>query len=329
MVRRPRGREVHLVASLGGHLELLQALAPEVQDRRRVWITSEGSRAESLRGAGETVRTLPRLDRGSLRPSSLLAGVRLALRERPRLVVTTGAGLAVPFALTARLLGARLVFVETMARVTSGSMTGRLLSRAGAATLVQWPELRAVYPAATVCRPTLLEGVPELGSAEGRGTFVTVGSHDEPFDRLLGAVDRAAAAGVLPEPLTVQYGVSERPPGHGEVLPFVSPERFAAAVRAAAVVVTHGGAGAIATVLRAGKVPLVMARSAARHEHVDDHQVQLVARLEELGVVVQVTGEITPELVRRARDGASWDRTRAADLPSVQEAFRRLLGQLA
>ena len=325
MPRQRSDDRVHLIASLGGHLELLHALAPAVSGRPRVWITSEGSRAESLRRSGETVRTLPRLDRGSLRLSTLLAGVRLALRERPSLVVTSGAGLAVPFAAVARLFGARLVFVETMARVTSGSMSGRLLSRLGADMVVQWPELQRVHPRAVVCRPTLLEDVATVRSGGGGGTFVTVGSHDAPFDRLLAVVDDAADAGLLPAPITVQAGVSTRRQRHGTSTAFLSPEEFREAVLRADVVVSHAGAGAVATALRVGKVPLVMPRRAALGEHVDDHQVQLVARLDEMGLVVQLDGPVTAAHLERAARGVQLDAGWTSGRPGVADALAGLL----
>ncbi|MCZ2803677.1 glycosyltransferase [Modestobacter sp. VKM Ac-2983] len=325
MTGRAQDHRVHLIASLGGHLELLHGLLPALSDRERVWITSEGARAESMRASGERVHALPRLDRSSLRLSAIVAGAVLALRERPHLVITSGAGLAVPFAVVARLLGAQLVFIETMARVTGGSHTGRFLRRCGARVIVQWPDLLRVYPDATVCRPMLLEDVAALGERPGTGTFVTVGSHDVPFHRLLDAVDDAAEDGVLPAPLVVQTGVSARSRRHGEFHQFLSPDEFRAAVEKSGTVVTHGGAGAIATALRNGRMPLVMARTADRGEHVDDHQEQLVSRLDELGAVVQISDRITADMVARAHAGGNLDQGPASNLPSVADALAHLI----
>lgn len=318
---------VHLVASLGGHLELLTATAGGLGDVRRVWVTSEGARAESLRRGGDRVATLPRLDRSSMSLRSVVSGVLLAVRERPRTVVTSGAGLAVPFCLTARLLGGRLVFVETMARVTTGSSSGRLLSRFSDAVLVQWPELLGTYPDAVLCRPALLEGISVVGGAEGDGTFVTVGSHDQPFDRLLAAADRAAAAGVLPGPVFAQHGVSGRPSAAMAGSGFVSPEEFADRVNGASVVVTHGGAGAIATALRAGRKPIVVARRSSAGEHVDDHQAELVAKLDSLGLVVEAQDEITPDDVARATTARVWT-DEAEGAGSVSERLAEIVSEL-
>jgi UDP-N-acetylglucosamine--N-acetylmuramyl-(pentapeptide) pyrophosphoryl-undecaprenol N-acetylglucosamine transferase len=315
---------VHLIASLGGHLELLEGLAPAFAPMRRVWITSEGVRAESLRQRGEEVRTLPRIDRSSLSPGAVAAGVRLAVRERPRLVVTSGAGFAVPFALTGRALGARVVFLETMARVRSGSVTGRLLSRLGSDVLVQWPELSRRYPHARVCRPRLLEGVDQAGGAGGVGTFVTVGSHDAPFERLLRAVEEAAARGILPRPVRAQVGVGSSSSPDLETVDFLSPPEFRAAVDGARVVVTHGGAGAIATVLRSGGRPLVMARRRDRGEHVDDHQLELTEKLAALGLAVPIVDAVGADAVAAATQPVAPPADLLA-LPSMADEVARAL----
>lgn len=320
---------VHLVASLGGHLELLTSMRDALEGVDRVWVTSEGSRAESLRQQGDRVRTLPRLDRSSATVRAVLSGILLAVRERPRLVVTSGAGLAVPFCLTARLLGATIVFVETMARVRTGSASGRLLSRVTPHVLVQWPELAAVYPRAVVCRPALLEGVAAVGGRGGRGTFVTVGSHDQPFERLLRLVGSAIEVGTVPGPVFVQRGVSATAVNGAESTAFVTPSEFLERTSEAAVVVAHGGAGAIATALRAGRRPVVVARRQVAGEHVDDHQEELVAKLAELGLVVLVEdGELTQDHVDRATETFEWDGG-GPGLPSVEEQLRSLVDRYA
>lgn len=318
-------RQVHLIASLGGHLELLRRVAPSPPGSTRTWVTSAGIAADSLAAQGERVRTLPRLDRGSARPGAVLAGVLLALRERPRVVVTSGAGLAVPFCLTSRLLGARLVHVETMARVTSGSSSGRLLARFADAVIIQWEELRAVYPSADLCRPALLEGA-RVWQPGGVGTFVTVGSHDQPFLRLLRAVGTAADAGVLPAPVLVQRGVGPALEGAVESVPFLPREEFERALERAELVVAHVGAGAVATSIRYGKRPIILARRQSLGEHVDDHQLELAQKLADLDLAVLVHDRITAADVSATRQGTgapSW-----ADRPGVAERLDEVVTEL-
>jgi beta-1,4-N-acetylglucosaminyltransferase len=60
-------------------------------------------------------------------------------------VVSTGAGVAVPFAIVGRLLGVNVVYVESMARITSPSLTGRLVYPFADTFIVQWPGLQRFF----------------------------------------------------------------------------------------------------------------------------------------------------------------------------------------
>ncbi len=82
-----------------------------------------------------TNRNVPNLIRNAV------LAVRVIMRERPRAVVSTGAGVAVPFCYAGRLLGARVVFVESFSRITSPSLTGRLVYPVAHEFFVQWPDL--------------------------------------------------------------------------------------------------------------------------------------------------------------------------------------------
>lgn len=71
---------------------------------------------------------------------------RVLSRYRPDLVVSNGAGVALPFFLVARAMGIRTVFIEAIERVESRSLTGRLCYPLSDLFLLQWEEQRALYP---------------------------------------------------------------------------------------------------------------------------------------------------------------------------------------
>lgn len=291
-----------LAASAGGHLDLLRAVVPAIDPgRRAVWVTSRSSRGEALRAGREDVELVPEYGRD---PRGLAANLARAAaiiaRRRPRLVVTSGAGVVVPLCLLARLAGARLVHVETMARVTSPSATGRLLSRLASRTIVQWPELADALPHATVCEPALLDSIPQGERAGGHGTFVAVGTHAQGFPRLLEIVGRALATGVVPRPVVAQTGPATPASSAIEALPYIAADELRRRLSSARVVVCHAGAGIIASALAAGRTPIVAPRLARLGEHVDDHQRQLAGRLADRGLVVQVGDGIGPEHVAAA-----------------------------
>lgn len=114
--------------------------------------------------------------------------------------------------------------------------------------------------------------------------FVTVGTNEAPFDRLIDAVPSIVGR----ERIVVQCGSSSlRPPG-AECVDFLSFAELVDLVRDARVVVTHAGVGSILVALSNGKRPFVVPRRKRFGEAVDDHQVSLAARLEGVGLVTAV-----------------------------------------
>jgi UDP-N-acetylglucosamine transferase subunit ALG13 len=113
--------------------------------------------------------------------------------------------------------------------------------------------------------------------------FVTIGT-TEPFDRLMRAVDAIEGR----EEIVVQRGTSSFAPRRATIVDFLPYERLVELVREARVVVTHAGVGTILTALLNGARPLVVPRLKTFGDAVDDHQLELASRLEQLGLVILV-----------------------------------------
>jgi UDP-N-acetylglucosamine:LPS N-acetylglucosamine transferase len=77
-----------------------------------------------------------------------IQAIPILLRVRPGAVLSTGPAIAVPVSLVGKLLGARIIFIETGSRVTKLSMTGRIMYRCADLFFVQWPQLAAQLPEA-------------------------------------------------------------------------------------------------------------------------------------------------------------------------------------
>jgi beta-1,4-N-acetylglucosaminyltransferase len=136
-----------LVCSSGGHLIQLVALRDAWERFTRVWVTFDKSDARSLLANervhyayGPTNRSVKNLLR------NLFVAWRVVRDARPRVVVTTGAGVAVPFAWVARLRGATVVYVESLARIEGPSLSYRLIAPIARRRYVQWPELAQALP---------------------------------------------------------------------------------------------------------------------------------------------------------------------------------------
>jgi UDP-N-acetylglucosamine transferase subunit ALG13 len=113
--------------------------------------------------------------------------------------------------------------------------------------------------------------------------FVTVGTHHQPFQRLLDALGSLPAA-----ELVVQFGHGSPPPGVGRAAAFMGFAEMLEHFSAADAVVTHAGVGSILCARRTGHVPVVVPRQRRYSEHVDDHQMELTRALDERGAVVAV-----------------------------------------
>lgn len=85
-------------------------------------------------------------------PISWFVGALLSLyhafKERPDVVITTGAGVVVFFCVFAKMFGARLIFVESMAKIEKPTLTARMLYPFSDLFLVQWPQLQKYFPKA-------------------------------------------------------------------------------------------------------------------------------------------------------------------------------------
>ena len=138
--------DVLAVCSSGGHLRQLWRLMPWLEQHRRHWVTFDTVDATSLlqnepttRAHAPTTRNIP----------NLLRNARLAWRhlrtQPPDVIISSGAGVAVPFFWLSRLLGIPTVYIEVFDRVDSPTLTGRLCAPVTDLMLVQWDEQEALY----------------------------------------------------------------------------------------------------------------------------------------------------------------------------------------
>ena len=151
----PQARpKVGLVCSHGGHLTEMLELAPAFEGYDVFYFCYDAD-------------TTRRLDNATLVPNrpyspfrfvlNLIILYRILRRERPVHLVSTGAEIAVPAFLVAKLLRIPTLYIECGAQVTRPSITGRLLIRVADRFYVQWPELLEVYGRKAEYRGSLVD----------------------------------------------------------------------------------------------------------------------------------------------------------------------------
>ena len=238
------------------------------------------------------------------------------------MVLTSGAGVAVPFAWVARLRGSRVVYLECAGRVDRPSLSGRMIAPIASRTYAQWPELADRWRSAEYAGNVLQLPANRAGAeTEGAdGVFVTVGTNEARFDRLV-----EAAARLAPESgrVVLQRGSSELDAPGTDCHDFLTYQEMCDHVRAARVVVTHAGVGSVAVALHHGKCPIVVPRLRCFGEAVDDHQLLFARRLAGLGLAQLVEDPADLPGAIAAATGPSGAHARSRSGPPARNRGRR------
>lgn len=151
--------------------------------------------------------------------------------------------------------------------------------------------------------------------------FVTVGTHHQPFRRLLDALCELNR-----DQLVVQYGPAEPPPDIAHCAAYMPFDEMLEHFHDAETVITHAGVGSILCARREGHVPLVVPRRHDLGEHVDDHQAELTRALESRGAVIAVWNtEELPQSVATAPPRQSG--IEATEPPLCESVRAALLGE--
>lgn len=106
--------------------------------------------------------------------------------------------------------------------------------------------------------------------------FVTVGTHEQPFNRLVEYIDKLKEKGKIEEEVIIQTGYSTYQPQYCEWKKLYPYQEMVKLVEEARIVITHGGPSSFIMPLQIGKTPIVVPRQYKFGEHVNDHQVAFV-----------------------------------------------------
>ena len=119
--------------------------------------------------------------------------------------------------------------------------------------------------------------------------FVTVGTHEQPFDRLVKAVDELKRDGIITEEVIMQTRFSIYEPKYCEWSKLIPYREMIKNVENAHIVITHGGPASFIMPLEMGKTPIVVPRQHQFEEHVNDHQVEFARNVaEKMGTIIPV-----------------------------------------
>lgn len=119
--------------------------------------------------------------------------------------------------------------------------------------------------------------------------FVTVGTHEQPFNRLVKKIDELKRDGVITEEVIIQTGFSTYEPKYCKWSKLIPYQQMLKNVEDARIVITHGGPASFIMPLQLGKTPIVVPRQQQFNEHVNNHQVEFARNVaERMGTIIPV-----------------------------------------
>ncbi|MBI3766238.1 MAG: polysaccharide biosynthesis protein [Ignavibacteriales bacterium] len=139
--------KVCIVSSCGGHLTEVRALKP-VYERYEYFYVLNDRVLLPKDMEGKTI-FICHSERDWLFFVNLWEAWRILRKERPGLILSTGAGPVVPFALAGNIMGVPTLYIETFTRVAKPSLTGRIMYYLAKRFFYQWESLEPYFPKAT------------------------------------------------------------------------------------------------------------------------------------------------------------------------------------
>jgi UDP-N-acetylglucosamine--N-acetylmuramyl-(pentapeptide) pyrophosphoryl-undecaprenol N-acetylglucosamine transferase len=304
-----------LAGSGGGHLRQLLDLEPVWSAHDHAFVTEDSAIATDL-AASHRVHRVRHFAAGQARLGkpitmlwsalvNLFQSLRIAITERPDVVISTGAGAMFWTVLFCRILGAKFILIDSFARFEAPSKFARSARWLATQTIVQSAALKGHWPDALLFDP--LRSLDTPRPEKQPLLLATVGA-TLAFDRMSEAVSALKASGAISESVVLQTGEGSTVTAttHGtdglrivESLPFAEMQ---ALLTGADIVICHGGTGSFITALRQGCRVIAMPRLFERGEHYDNHQFEIAEAFAARGLVeVALEAEDIPAAIARAK----------------------------
>ncbi len=161
--------------------------------------------------------------------------------------------------------------------------------------------------------------------------FVTVGTHEQPFDRLVRYIDELKGSGEIQEDVLIQTGFSTYEPKHCTWSKLIPHKELSQHVKDARIIITHGGPASFIAPLQLGKIPIVFPRQKQYGEHVNDHQLDFARAVvtRQKNILMAEDLDSLGELIRNYDAIVStMDATMTSNNARFNEEFSRIADEL-
>lgn len=130
--------------------------------------------------------------------------------------------------------------------------------------------------------------------------FVTVGTQDKPFVRIIKSIDEAVKKGLIKDEVIVQAGHTKYVSDNLKILNYIPFNEFEQYVKNADIIITHGGVGSILNAIKQKKRVIAVPRLSKYKEHINDHQLQVIDKMSKDGYIIACNDE--NEIVQKLAD---------------------------
>ena len=206
--------------------------------------------------------------------------LNLMIKERPDIIISNGAEIAIPFFYLGKFLRAKTVFIECYTRIDEPTITGKLVYPVSNKFLVLWPEMLTKYGKKARYYGglfTVSESKNIVQNEKENMIFVTVGMHFQGFDRLVKKMDEISSKTNMK--VVMQIGNTQYKPKNAEYFDFKNYEEVKELMRRSKIVICPGAMSAIDSIVL-GTPVIIVPRSKEQNEVINDHQTIFAKKLE-------------------------------------------------
>jgi beta-1,4-N-acetylglucosaminyltransferase len=272
--------KIALICSHGGHLTEMTYLIDAFAQHDIFFITYDNIRTRNLK---YQKYLFPNFGE---KPYKMLLNfaniINILLKEKPDILVSNGAEIAIPFFYIGRLLRIRTIFIECYTRIDKPTITGKLVYPISELFLVLWPEMLTFYGKNAEYWGNMfnLEDHKTPGISEEQILVIT-GMHSG-FDRLVKKVDEIA--GENKERFVIQSGNASYNIKNAEHFKFKEYNEIKSLIKDSKLVICPGAMSAVDS-LYLGTPVMIVPRSKDEGEVINDHQRIFAEKLESQGLV--------------------------------------------
>ncbi len=278
--------KVGIICSHGGHLTEMRYLLNELKLKDYFIISYDSATTRALNGKKFLFPNF-----GS-KPWKIIKYIpyfiKILLSEKPDILVSNGAEIAIPFFIIGKIFKIRTIFIECYTRVDQPTVSGKILFPFVNEFIIPWLELQEYYgnKAKYIGNLITITDIKFTDLGNKTGILVIVGMHDKNFDRLVKYLDLNATN--IKYPIIIQKGASEYQPINCSYFDYCSYEDMQRYIEKSKLVVCQGGITIIDCLLQGTKV-IAFPRKKEWGEAINDHQLIFSEKLMRLNLISVVT----------------------------------------